>query len=453
MTTEKVLIFCVLLPILEKLLYNSNYTVVKELFAIDRMEILPHVTLRAFRDTRFKQGCLSFQLVSLMAETSAARNALLPSVLLRGTKTCPDLRAVTARLDMLYGAAVSPLVRRVGDYQTTGLYCGFMDDRFALPGDQVLGPMVDFLEELLLDSPLENGGFLPGFVEGEKKNLISTIDSERNDKRLYAQSRLLEEMCRGDSFGLPRLGRREDVEKIDPVRLRRDYWQLLRTCPIEIVYVGSEPMETVAERMEPLLSRLDRAGEPLPGQTAFHPGEKRDVRESMDVAQGKLGMGFATPITNRDPEFAAMQVLNVLFGGGMTSKLFQNVRERLSLCYSVGSSYYSTKGIVTVYAGIDFEQEQRTREEILRQLDACRRGDITPAELTAAKKAIVTSLQATHDAPGAIEGFYATAALSGLGMTPEEYIAAVEAVTLPQAAAAARTMELSTTYFLQGGSQ
>jgi len=454
MTTEKVLIFCVLLPILEKLLYNSNHTVVKELFAIDIMEIFPYVTLRVFRDTRFKQGCLSFQLVSQMEEKSAARNALLPSVLLRGTKSCPDLRAITARFDTLYGAAVSPLVRRVGDYQTTGLYCGFMDDRFALPGDQVLKPMVAFLEELLLDSPLESGGFLTAFVESEKKNLISTIDSERNDKRLYAQSRLLEEMCRGDSFGLPRLGRREDVGKLTPELLLEDYRHMLRTCPIEIVYAGSEDAGRVAELIMPLLTRLQRAGGPLLRQTPFHgTGEKRDVRESMDVAQGKLGMGFVTPITNRDPEFAAMQVLNVVFGGGMTSKLFQNVREKLSLCYSIGSSYYSTKGIVTVYAGIDFEQEQRTRDEILHQLDTCCQGDIALEELTAAKKAIVSSLRATHDSPGAIEGFYATAALSGLDMTPLEYIGVVEAVTLEQAAAAARTLRLHTTFFLQGGSQ
>lgn len=425
----------------------------KELFAIKILEISPYVTLRAFRDTRFKQGCLSIQLIGPMEKKTAARNALLPSVLLRGTRTCPDLRAITARLDTLYGAAVSPLVRRVGDCQTTGLYCGFMDDRFALPGDRVLEPMAEFLEELLLDSPLEGGGFLPGFVESEKKNLISTIDSERNDKRLYAQSRLLEEMCREDSFGLPRLGRREDVEAIDPVELLEGYRRQLRASPIEIVYVGSGEAERVAERFGPLLARLDRSAGPLPGQTPFRPGPRRDVRERMDVAQGKLGMGFATPITNRDPRFAAMQVLNVLFGGGMTSKLFQNVREKLSLCYSVGSTYYSTKGIVTVYAGIDFAQEEKTRREIARQLDACRQGDITPEELSAAKKALVSSLRATHDSPGAIEGYYATAALSGLSMTVEEYIAAVEAVTLPQAAAAAQTLELSTTYFLEGGSQ
>ena len=173
---------------------------------IQNFTIQPGVTLRYCRDTRFKQGCFSFQLVREMKKEEAALNALLPSVLLRGTRRCPDLRAVTQRLDELYGAAIGPLVRRVGDYQTTGFYCGFMDDRFALPGDQVLRPMLEFVGELLMDSPRENGTFLPEFVESEKKNLISTIESDRNDKRLYAMRRLLRTMCAADSFGIPRLG-------------------------------------------------------------------------------------------------------------------------------------------------------------------------------------------------------------------------------------------------------
>ena len=121
---------------------------------IETHSLLPGVVLRCCRDARFKQGCLSVQLVRPMAESEAAMNALIPTVLLRGTVRHPDLRSITMALDDLYGAAVSPLVRRVGDYQTTGLYCGFMDQRFALPGDRVLEPMAAFLRELLLESPL-----------------------------------------------------------------------------------------------------------------------------------------------------------------------------------------------------------------------------------------------------------------------------------------------------------
>ena len=420
---------------------------------IQTITLSPGVTLRCCRDSRFKQGCLSFQIVRPMAEPENAMNALLPSVLLRGTNRHPDLRAITHRLDELYGASVSSVVRRVGDYQTTGLYCGFMDDRFALPGDRVLEPMLDFLGELLLDSPVENGGFSTAFVESEKKNLIATIESELNDKRAYAMGRLLRTMCRADTFGLTRLGDKEQVATIDPVSLYRHYQIILRESPLEIFYVGSAEGQTVAQLLKPLLDRLDRNYVNLPGQTGFHSCEGSDLVETMEVSQGKLCMGFTTPITNRTPEFPAMQMLNTIFGSGMTSKLFMNIREKMSLCYSIGSGYYGTKGIVTVSAGIDFDKEEITRQEVLRQLAACQQGDITDDELTAARQAILSSLRSTHDSPGGIEGYYATAALSGMSMTPAQYMAAIEAVTKEQVVAAANSLTLHTTYFLKGGSQ
>ena len=420
---------------------------------IETITLLPGITLRVCRDTRFKQGCLSFQLIRQMKAEEAALNALLPSVLLRGTRSCPDLRSITEHLDELYGASVSPLVRRVGDYQTTGLYCGFMDDRFALPGDRVLEPMLAFLEELLLDSPLENGAFLPSFVESEKKNLIATIESELNDKRAYSMSRLLRILCREDTFGVPRLGEADQVAKITPESLHAHYREILRSSPLEIFYVGSAKAQQVAQLLMPLVIRLGaRDGKLLP-QTPFHPCETGDVVETMDVAQGKLCMGFVTPIINRGREFAAMQLLNVIDGSGMTSKLFVNVREKMSLCYSIGSGYYGTKGIVVVSAGIDFDKEQLTRQEVLRQLDICREGGITEQELRSAKEALLSSLRSTHDSPGAIEGYYSTAALSGLVFSHSEYMEAVENATISDVVACANSLQLHTTYFLKGESR
>ena len=417
---------------------------------IEKTELLPGITLRCCRDTRFKQGCLSFQLVRQMRSEEAHLNALLPAVLLRATKAHPDLRSITEHLDELYGASVSTLVRWVGDYQTVGLYCGFMDDRFALPGEQVLSGMTGFLEELLLESPTEEGGFLPEIVESEKKNLIATIESELNDKRAYAMGRLMKIMCPGDSFGLPRLGEKEQVAAITPRELYDHYRKALKESPVQIFYVGSAESGEIARLLQPLAEKLGERYVNLPAQTPFLGASGDHVSEAMDVSQGKLCMGFTAGITNRDPEFPAMQLFNTVFGAGMTSKLFMNVREKLSLCYSVGSGYYGSQGIVTVAAGIDFDKEQQTREEILRQLDACKAGRITREELTAAKEALLSSLRATHDSPGAIEGYYATAALSGMGLTPEAYMAALEAVDISQVVEAAKAVTLHSTYFLKG---
>ena len=414
------------------------------------IQLLPGVTLRCFPDDRFKQGALSFQIIRPMCREEVALNALIPTVLLRGTGKHPDLRAITLRLDELYGAAVGATVRRVGDYQTTGLTCGFIADKYALPGDRVLEPMLDFLRELLLEPITENGGFCADFVESEKKNLISTIESELNDKRAYAMNRMLRTMCKADSYGIPRLGTVEDVEAITAVGALEHYRSILRTSRIDIFYVGSAPAEQVARLLMPVFDGIDRDYHPLPSQSSFRDAGGEDVVELMDVAQGKLCLGYVTPITNRDPRFAAMQVMNAIFGAGMTSKLFMNVREKLSLCYSIGSGYYGSKGLVTVSAGIDFANEQQTRDEIARQLEAIRSGEVSEEELTSAKEAILSSLRSTHDSPGAIEGYYATAALSGLNMTPAQYMEEVRSVTAEQVARAARELRLHTTYFLKG---
>ena len=415
---------------------------------IETLTLHPGVTLRCFRDTRFKQSCLSVQLVRPMCRQEAAMNALLPAVLLRGCKKYPNLRAITHRLDDLYGASVSALVRRIGDYQATGLYCAFMEDRFALEGDRILAPMMELLGQLLLDPVTEEGSFSEDFIRSEKKNLISTIESELNDKRAYAAGQLLRHMCREDSFGVPRLGDKESVEAITPTSLYAHYRQILRESPVELFYVGSAQPETVAELLKPLFTGGDRAA--LMPQTAFHPCEGSHRSEEMEVTQAKLCLGFTTPITNQTPEFAAMQVFNVLYGAGMTSKLFMNVREKLSLCYAIGSGYYGSKGIMTVSAGIDTDKEALTRKEIIAQLEACRTGDFTAQELDAAKEAILSSIRSVHDSPGAIEGYYSTSALSGNRFSLTDYRAAVESATAQQVVEAAQSLQLHSSFILKG---
>ena len=417
---------------------------------IHTVELFPGVTLRCYPDQRFKHGCLSVQLVRSMCREEAACNALLPAVLLRGCNSCPDLRDITLRLDDLYGASVGTLVRRVGDYQTTGFFASFIEDRYAMEGDAVLAPMVAFLKELLLDPVRENGVFRADYVEGEKKNLISTIESQINDKRAYAMEQMMRRMCREDTFGLSRLGEKEDVAAITPESLFAHYEKILRTSRIDVFYVGSAPASQVAELIKDLLGGIERDYVNLPEQTGFHSCPGGSYEQQMEVNQGKLCMGFVSPVTIRDRDFVAMQLLNMVFGGGMTSKLFMHIREKLSLCYAIGSGYHGSKGIFSVSAGIDSNKKQKVPAEVMDQLEACRRGQITEEELNAAKQALRSGLLSTPDAPASIEGYYASAALSGLPLTLEAYMSAVEQVTVEQVAQAAKSLELHTVYFLKG---
>ncbi len=414
------------------------------------LELLPGVTLRCIQATRFKQSCLTLQFLRPMQAEEAGLNALLPAILLRGCERYPDLKCITERLDDLYGASVGTLVRRIGDWQTTGFYCGFIEDRFALNGDEILRPMAELLSQLLLRPIQEDGGFSMDFTESEKRNLISAIDSERSNKAAYTAGKLLRLLCAEDSFGVPRLGEIPHIQAIDHRSALTHYRRILSESPVELFYVGSAAPEAVADLLRPILAGLDRCPKPLPPQSAYHVTPGREESETQQVAQAHLSMGFVTPITNTDPRFAAMQVLSSIFGGGMTSKLFMEVREKMSLCYAIGSGYYGSKGIVTVNAGIDTQQEQAAKAAIFAQLDACREGHISDSELAAAKESILSGLRSLYDSPGAMENFFSTAALSGLNRTPEAYSREIEAVTTADVAAAAQTVQYHSTFFLKG---
>ena len=420
---------------------------------IQTFQIQPGITLRCFPDHRFKHGCLSVQLVRPMCREEAAMNALLPAVLLRGTESCPDLRCITLRLDDLYGAAIGTLCRRVGDYQTTGFYASFTEDRFAMPGDQILAPTAAFLKELFLEPALEDGCFRRDYVRSEKKNLIATIESQLNDKRAYAMDRLMQSICRKDTFGLPRLGCKTRVAAIQPQALYDHYRKILRESRIEMFYVGSAPLDQVKALAEDMFAGVDRSYVNLPDQTDLRRSPFRRSEQQMDVSQGKLCMGFLTPITFRHPDFAAMQLLNMILGGDMTSKLFKTLREEKSLCYAVGSGYHSAKGILAVSAGIDFSMADTVEAGVLEQLEACRRGEISQEELQAARESLRSGLLAIHDSPGAIENYYNTAALSGLILDPDRHMEALEAVTLEKLQQVASTLELGGVFFLRGVSQ
>ena len=417
---------------------------------IQTIDLFPGITLRCCRDERFKQGILTVQFLRPMCKEEAALNALLPAVLLRGTESAPDMRSITLKLDDLYGASVGALVRRIGDIQCAGLSCSFIDDRFALDGDKILQPMLSFLEELLLHPVTVDGAFDQRYVESEKQNLIWAIEAQRNDKRSYANNQLLYMMCKEDSYGIPRLGTIDDVSAITAQGLFAHYRKLISESPVHVFYVGSAEAEQVAQLLKSMLSRFAKDPIPLPQQVGLTPIGFQEKEEVLDVAQGKLCLGYCTPIHIRDSRYPAVQVCNTILGAGMTSKLFMQVREKMSLCYDIGSGFHGSKGILTVAAGIEFEKKDIVMAEIRRQLQLICDGCITEEELRSAKEALLSNLRSTHDSPGAIEGYYASAAISGIGLDVGDFMDAINRVEIPDVCAAAQTLQLQAVYFLKG---
>jgi len=421
---------------------------------IIRRELFPGVWLRAIHTNKFKSAYLSVTLLAPLEPETAAANALIPAVLRRGTAAHPDMESLSAALDELYGGAIEPAVRKKGETQCVGFVASFLDDAYALEGEPILASAANLLGEVLLRPLTREGVFDPEYTAGEKANLADRIRGQVNDKRFYATHRLIQLMCQGEAYGVDKLGDLAHVEAVTPESLWQRYQELLRDGAVEVYYCGSAHPDHVAEILGKALSGLpvneDRFVPDCEIRISAGP-EPNVVEEAMDVTQGKLAMGFRTGgQTCWEEDYPAMVMCNAVFGGTTLSKLFMNVREKLSLCYYASSMLDKMKGLVLVSSGIEFDKYHTAREEILAQLEAVRRGEIEDWELEGARRTLVGGHLATLDEQGRQEDFWLGQAVAGLEEGVEEIAARFETVTREQVAAAAQRLELDTIYFLKG---
>lgn len=419
-----------------------------------RTELMPGVHFRAIHTEKFKSAYLSVTFMAPLNKDTAAVNALLPYVLRRGSFRHESMEAISAALDELYGGAIEPVVRKKGETQCVGFVASFLDDAFALEGENILEPAAQLLGELLLQPRLEDGRFCREYVAGEKANLIDRIRGQINDKRTYASLRLKQLMCQDEAYGVDVWGEEQSAAAITDEQLWQQYQQLLATCEVEVYYCGSAQPERAQAALKQALAALPRSEELQALECEIRltaSAEPQIVEEAMDVSQGKLAMGFRTGgMTVWEEDYPALLMLNAVFGGTSLSKLFMNVREKLSLCYYASSALEKMKGILWVSSGIEFEKYEQARDEILAQLEAVRRGEIEPWELEGARRTLMTAYMTALDSQSRQEDFWLSQSAAGLEECPEALAERIEGVTLEQVVEAAQKLELDTIYFLKG---
>ena len=423
----------------------------------NRNELMPGVFLSHLRSDKFKTACMSVTLLTQLRRETAAMNAVIPFVLHRGTTRYGDMEQLSRRMDELYGAAVEPVVRRIGEIQCIGFYGSFPEPDYLPGGEALLGDTCALMAQLLLDPATRGGLLLPQYVDSEREKLLDIIRSRMNEKRSYALMRCIEEMCCYEDFAVSRFGSESEAENIHYKKLTRHYRELIQTCPVEIFYCGKTDFKAVSAAMREAFSTMPRGEIDYDIGTDLRMNAVEDhvrfVEEEMDVTQGKLVLGFRLGECMEEPDIPALYVFNAVYGSGATSKLFMNVREKLSLCYYASSAVYLHKGIMLVSSGIEFDKLDAARDEILAQLDSVRRGEITDDELRSAKKSVASDLRAVQDSIGELEGFYLSQALDGLDYGPAELAALAEDVTKEDVQAIAKSIECDLIYFLKGSGE
>ena len=399
---------------------------------------------------KFKTNQISVNFITQMNKDTAYLNAMIPVILLRGCRKYPTQAELNRYLQYLYSADIDAKNDKIGEFQVFGLSSNMLNDRFT--GDiKMAEEMAQLLCDIIFDPYLENGVFSEKYVESEKINQIDLIESEINNKTGYSVNKCIEAMCKDEVFAVKKYGTVEDVEGITEASLYEAYLNALKSCKIEIYITGECDIEKISAIFDSYVKDIERDVKlPLRYPIVRIANEVKRIEEKQDVNQGKLCIGFRTGCNIEDENYHVVRLFSEIFGSGDVSKLFMNVREKMSLCYSIDSILFQRIGILMVTAGIEFENKEIAEKAIFDQLDAIKRGEITDEELLSAKRSLRNVFMQVYDSPRAMEKWTVSRTLSDKGLDPMDECKKIEGTTAEQVVELANSITLDTVYFLKG---
>ena len=412
------------------------------------LEIGKNVKLTLIPESKFKTNLISVYIQRKLDRNEVTKNALLPGILKSGCNKYKTLGQLTDREEELYGSYLHAGASKRGESQVLGFSILSVNEKYL--DEKILGQCIEFLNEIINNPLVIDGGFNEEYLNIEKEILKDSIMSIINDKGNYAMKRTNEIMFEGEPYSINGKGYIEDLDNIDRVSLYEHYKEVLKTSPIEIMIEGefeeSEVVELIKEKFQ-----FDRGNIiDIPKEEYYKEvDEVKEVKETMDIAQGKLVMGYRCNVDYLDEErYYSLLLGSRILGGGADSKLFVNVREKESLCYTIYSTIQKSKSTMMVCSGIEAQNYEKTVNLVKEQVQKLKDGDITESEISNAKIAFINSLNSLNDEIGRISDFYFSQSISKNKSDLDQIKNMINKSTKEDIVEAVKNIELDTIYFL-----
>lgn len=420
---------------------------------MQRINISDGINLGYIEKTKFKTNFFKVCFCMNLEKGVPTNLSLLAGVLMRASKNYPGISEINNRLDYLYDMNVSSGTYKRGEKLYFSYECDFIKDEFLPDGEKLLSEALGMFEELIFNPYLSDGTFDKKILDSEKTELENSIKSIINFKNAYVKEKCIETLCEGERYAVSEQGSLDEIPDVTGKSLYDFYKMLLETATVEIVFIGEADAEKLADDFRTIFTKhTKRAPKPI-DETYITGKTKAQVcqkTEKMQVNQGKLAIGFRTGVGVNDKDCTAMSLFAEIFGGSPVSKLFMNVREKLSLCYYCRASLDSYKGIMLVLSGIQSKNKDKSFEAIMKELSDIQNGNVTEDEFGAAKLSLVNSYKTLDDSPAALSAWYISRIMCNSFENPEAIVERIRNTTLNEVIEVSKKVKLDTVYFLEG---
>ncbi len=405
------------------------------------------VSYSFIKTNRFKTTLISVGFY-LPLNNYAAANTLACNLMKSGTVDLPDLYSLNRKLASLYGAQISSWSSKSGDNQELRINITVNDSKYSIDGQNTVSDAGKLLCDMIFGRFFDNSDYPLAALKREKRLLKEKIASEINDKRVYSRKRCEEIMCQNEPYGISPDGTVDEVSALQSSDVRLALERLIKTAFISVLVIGNEEPSLFVEEFEKCISLCKRQYSPIAQSTAYAAGELKSISEKMDVNQGKLVMGFRTTEHGDDIKTIATRVMTDIFGGGPYSKLFCNVREKMSLCYYCSARCIRQKGLLFVESGVEKKNIESAKNAILAQFDDVANGNFTEKDMTSSKLSLCDSISSVESDQNMLLFWYAARALEDNPPTPREVCEAIEKVTFDDIKNAAKGFCLDAVFTL-----
>ena len=415
-------------------------------------EIKKGIEFHKLNTNKFKTNLVAIFLTTKLTRENVTKNALISTILRRGSKNMPSQEEISKQMEEMYGASFDCGLDKIGDNQVLKFYMETINDDF-IPQqkENMLKTTLEKILEIVFNPYIENGEFKKEYVEQEKNTIKQRIEGKIDNKARYALNRCIEEMYKDEPYGLYKFGYVEDLDAINGKNLYEYYQELIKNCKIDILVSGILPddIEEIIKENENIKNLQER--EPsyvMPKLTTKNTEKENVVTESMEVTQGKLVLGLDIKLENEKQKYDAL-LYNSILGGTANSKMFQNVREKAHLAYVASSSYIRQKSNIFINCGIEISNYEKALEIVKKQIDDMKKGDFTEEDIENAKKGIISTIDLIDDEQDTGITYYFGQELSNNKISPEEYKEIVQKVQKDDIVKIANSVSINTIYFLK----
>lgn len=402
--------------------------------------------------TKFKTTTITLKFMAPLDSDTMTARSILSKVLVRATKQWPSDKDFNRHLSHLYGAYVNSFVSKFKDKHVITISLELVNERYLKDQTPLFEKGLELLREMIYNPLISDNQFDEIFVAQEKSLLSKKLNAMIDNKSQISFLNLLKYMLGEQPYRHLATGQVEYIADITPENLYHTYQSMLQNDYCAVYVVGNVDEQQVKSQIQTYFNINPfsfELSQPNPiGQDHNTP---QVIIETDDVDQAKLNMGFTLPAKYGDPEYFAMIVFNVMFGGDPSSVLFNEVREKQSLAYSIHSQIDAKNGFLFVLSGVSTDKYEIAKETIVSEFEKFQQGDFEEEKLALAKKVILSQRQESYDRAKSIIEIMNNNILLDEPMSEENYISGIQNVNKSDIQQLAQETTLDTIYILTKG--